>query len=62
MLILGEGSQEILEDNKEILESFRNWYEKHRYHVELPNGETGMVSLMGRTETNIKDDGMNPVL
>ncbi len=28
----------------------------------MPNGETAMVSQEGRTETNIKDDGMNPVL
>jgi len=62
MLILGEGCQEVLEDNSEILEAFRDWYEKHRYHIQLPNGEIGMVSLEGRTETNIKDDGLNPVL
>jgi hypothetical protein len=61
-MILDEESQEILENNKEIVEAFRQWYEYHRYHICLPNGEVGMVSPEGRTEENIKYEGPNSML
>jgi hypothetical protein len=41
------GSQEVLEQNSEIIAALRKWYETHRYHVPLPNDKVGLVTSTG---------------
>ena len=41
------GSQDFLSD-PQIKDALREYYEAHKLHLQLPNGQTGLVSAHGR--------------
>ena len=38
------GSQEALTTNPQIVTAIKTWYETHKYHIMLPNGNVAMVT------------------
>jgi hypothetical protein len=38
------GSQEALTTNPQIVNAIKTWYETHKYHIMLPNGNVAMVT------------------
>ena len=56
------GGEAALSENADVLAVLRKWYETHRYHIRLPDGQLGMVTSTGNasegSDFTYYDDGL----